>query len=211
MKYILIIILFLFPLLASAQPRVKTSETSSLRRGVNPLKGDSVWYEIRRIEYDNGSSSTVEEALRDTAEVVRFLTVKVIDNLKLSTFYVNQLWQAETAKAHAKQAENLLEVFGTSISKESITQYDAQFDSTAWQVTVNGGQPQPATMVANGTGKRLLLRVAGGSPIQVFLVGDTRMILLNYPSQGREVDVFRVFGDEFEFRDLTQSIKLKKL
>lgn len=212
MKY-LIIMLFLVPMLASAQQRDKISEVSSLRYGFNPLTGDSTWYEVRTITWNDGSAKVDEQALRDTASVINFLGKEIEAAVKPITFYINRYWQAEqVARQHAKQAETLLGQFNSGISTWSIAKYREQFDSTAWEVKINGGQPQAATMVANPSGKRLLLKVGNNPNIQLFLVGDTSMILLNYPSQGQETDLIRVLGNNgFEFRDLTQSIKLKKL
>lgn len=212
MKY-LILILFLVPLLAWAQPRVKTSETSAIRKGLNTKTGDSIWYEIRITDYDDGGRDIVETPVVDTAQVISFVFTQVIEKLGLATFYLNQYWNADgPAIAHAEQAESLLEDFDSGISKRSISQYRSQIDSATWEVRINGGQPLAATININPTGKRLLLRVAGGSAITGFLAGETRIRLFNYPSQGLRTDLFRRLGVSWvEFWSADRNIKLKKL
>lgn len=106
MKYLIFFLLFL-PVLATAQ-RVKTSETSAVRYGLNPRTGDSTWYEIRTIEYDDGAIDIIETTVVDTARLVNFAATSAVDNLKKSTFHVNGWWRDAAAIGHALQVEALL-------------------------------------------------------------------------------------------------------
>ncbi len=152
MKY-LIIFLLLAPFLATAQ-RVKVSETSAVRHGLNPRTGDSTWYEIRTIEYDDGTTDVAETVVRDTAQLIDFAARSAVDNLKKSTFHVNGWWRDAAAISHALQVEALLGQFGTSLAAWTIERERAEVDSTSWDVRVNGGHPQAATIAANPAGTR---------------------------------------------------------
>lgn len=198
-------------MLATAQQRVKTSETSAVRYGLNPRTGDSTWYEIRTTEYDDGSSDVAETVVQDTAQLISFAATSAVNNLKLSTFHANGMWKDASAIAHALQVEALLAQFGTSLAAWTIERFREQVDSTEWLVRVNGGQPAAATVVVNPAGTRLVLRVGASPAINMFPVGDTRLRLLNYPSGGQNTDLFRVLdGQPLEYRSLTQNVIIRK-
>ena len=210
MKY-LILTLFLFPFLASAQGRVKINETSAFREGVNPLTGDSTWYEIRTIEYSDGATDVTETIVQDTMQLINFAAISAVDNLKRSTFHVNGWWRDAAAINHALQVEALLGQFGTSLAAWTIERERAEVDSTAWLVRVNGGQPQAATIAANPAGTRWHKQQGASPVINNLPVGDTRWRMQKYPGDGQNTDLFKVSGGPFlEYRSLSQNIIIRK-
>lgn len=193
-----LIFLLLFPAFLSAQE--VTRDTSYL------TNSGGNFFNVNRIEYDNGAYSETSTLVGDTLAVLSLYVNKISDkaNQYASAAVVAMRAQSATAtlaKLDTVMTGRLLRSPITSI----MDSYEREFLQGSWEIQYNG-TTTAVTFPHLSTNKRIRLLPAGGSARTMLIFGNM-LRLVAYPISGNNT-LFKV--KEGRWENLTRTIVLKK-
>lgn len=196
LKYI--IFLICFPALLSAQE--VTRDTSYL------TNSGGNFFNVNRIEYDNGAYSETSTLVGDTLAVLSLYVNKISNE-------ANQYASAAVVAMRAQSATAVLAkldtVMAERLARSPITaimdSYEREFLQGTWEI-VNGGVATSVTFPRLSTNKRIRLLPAGGTARTMIIYGNM-LRLVGYPVSGNNT-LFKV--KEGRWGNLTRTIILRR-
>jgi len=196
MKILLFILLF--PALLSAQEI--TRDTSYL------TNSGGNFFNVNRIEYENGAYSETSAMIGDTLAVLSLYTNKISSE-------ANQYAAAAVIAMRAQSATAVLAkldtVMAERLARSPITaimdSYEREFLQGTWEI-VNGGVATSVTFPRLSTNKRIRLLPAGGTARTMIIYGNM-LRLVGYPVSGNNT-LFKV--KEGRWGNLTRTIILRR-
>jgi len=196
MKILLFILLF--PALLSAQEI--TRDTSYL------TNSGGNFFNVNRIEYENGAYSETSAMIGDTLAVLSLYANKISSE-------ANQYAAAAVIAMRAQSATAVLAkldtVMAERLARSPITaimdSYEREFLQGTWEI-VNGGVATSVTFPRLSTNKRIRLLPAGGTARTMIIYGNM-LRLVGYPVSGNNT-LFKV--KEGRWGNLTRTIILRR-
>jgi len=196
MKILLFILLF--PALLSAQEI--TRDTSYL------TNSGGNFFNVNRIEYENGAYSETSAMIGDTLAVLSLYVNKISSE-------ANQYAAAAVIAMRAQSATAVLAkldtVMAERLARSPITaimdSYEREFLQGTWEI-VNGGVATSVTFPRLSTNKRIRLLPAGGTARTMIIYGNM-LRLVGYPVSGNNT-LFKV--KEGRWGNLTRTIILRR-
>lgn len=196
MKILLFILLF--PALLSAQEI--TRDTSYL------TNSGGNFFNVNRIEYENGAYSETSAIIGDTLAVLSLYANKISSE-------ANQYAAAAVIAMRAQSATAVLAkldtVMAERLARSPITaimdSYEREFLQGTWEI-VNGGVATSVTFPRLSTNKRIRLLPAGGTARTMIIYGNM-LRLVGYPVSGNNT-LFKV--KEGRWGNLTRTIILRR-
>ena len=193
----LLFILF-FPAFLTAQE--VTRDTSYL------TSSGGNFFNVNRVEYDNGAYSEVSTLIGDTLSILSLYVNKISSE-------ANQYASAAVVAMRAQSATAVLAkldtVMAERLARSPITaimdSYEREFLQGTWEI-VNGGVATSVTFPRLSTNKRIRLLPAGGSARTMLIFGNM-LRLVAYPVAGNNT-LFKV--KEGRWENLTHTIVLKR-
>lgn len=193
----LLFILF-FPAFLTAQE--VTRDTSYL------TNSGGNFFNVNRIEYDNGAYSETSTLVGDTLAVLSLYANKIANE-------ANQYASAAVIAMRAQSATATLAKLDTSmtarLARSPITSimssYEREFLIGSWEIVYNG-TTTAVTFPRLSTNQRIRLLPSGGTARTLLIFGNMLRIV-NYPVTGNNT-LFKV--KEGRWENLTRTIVLKK-
>lgn len=193
----LLFILF-FPAFLTAQE--VTRDTSYL------TNSGGNFFNVNRIEYDNGAYSETSTLVGDTLAVLSLYANKIANE-------ANQYAAAAVIAMRAQSATAVLAkldtVMAERLARSPITaimdSYEREFLQGTWEI-VNGGVATSVTFPRLSTNKRIRLLPAGGTARTMIIYGNM-LRLVGYPVSGNNT-LFKV--KEGRWGNLTRTIILRR-
>lgn len=193
----LLFILF-FPAFLSAQEI--TRDTSYL------TNSGGNFFNVNRVEYDNGAYSETSTLVGDTLAVLSLYANKIANE-------ANQYASAAIIAMRAQSATAMLAKLDTSmtarLARSPITSimssYEREFLTGSWEIVYNGNTTA-VTFPRLSTNQRIRLLPSGGTARTLLIFGNMLRIV-NYPVTGNNT-LFKVKGGRWE--NLARTIVLKK-
>ena len=193
-----LIFLLLFPAFLSAQE--VTRDTSYL------TNSGGNFFNVNRIEYDNGAYSETSAMIGDTLAVLSLYANKISSE-------ANQYAAAAVIAMRAQSATAVLAkldtVMAERLARSPITaimdSYEREFLQGTWEI-VNGGVATSVTFPRLSTNKRIRLLPAGGTARTMIIYGNM-LRLVGYPVSGNNT-LFKV--KEGRWGNLTRTIILRR-
>lgn len=196
MKYALFILLFS----ASLSAQEITKDTSWLTNAAG------IFYNVARVEYDNGAYSESSTVVGDTLAVVSLYANQISNSAQqfASAAVIAMRAQAETsrlAKFDTLATARLLRSPLTAV----MASYEREFLTGSW-VVISGGTTTAVTFPRLSTNQRIRLLPAGNTARTLLLFGNMLRIV-NYPITGNNT-LFKVRDGRWE--NLTRTIILRR-
>jgi len=193
-----LIFLLLFPAFLSAQE--VTRDTSYM------TNSGGNFFNVNRIEYDNGAYSETSAMIGDTLAVLSLYANKISSE-------ANQYAAAAVIAMRAQSATAVLAkldtVMAERLARSPITaimdSYEREFLQGTWEI-VNGGVATSVTFPRLSTNKRIRLLPAGGTARTMIIYGNM-LRLVGYPVSGNNT-LFKV--KEGRWGNLTRTIILRR-
>ena len=196
MKYIL----FLFIFSASLSAQEITKDTSWLTNTAG------IFYNVARVEYDNGAYSESSTVVGDTLAVLSLYANKISSeaNAFASAAVVAMRAQAATAQLAKLDTVMTAKLLRSPISS-IMDSYEREFLQGSWEILYNG-TTTAVTFPRLSTNKRIRLLPAGGSARTMLIFGNM-LRLVAYPVAGNNT-LFKV--KEGRWGNLTRTIILRR-
>ena len=193
-----LLFLLLFPAFLSAQEITK--DTSYL------TNSGGNFFNVNRIEYDNGAYSETSAMIGDTLAVLSLYANKISSE-------ANQYAAAAVIAMRAQSATAVLAkldtVMAARLARSPITaimdSYEREFLQGTWEI-VNGGVATSVTFPRLSTNNRIRLLPAGGTARTMIIYGNM-LRLVGYPVSGNNT-LFKV--KEGRWGNLTRTIILRR-
>lgn len=193
--------LFLFlllPLFVSAQD--VTKDTSYL------INSGGNFFNVTRIEYDNGAYSENSTLVGDTASVVSLYANSIASQAQQYSSAAVIAMRAQSVSASLLKldtmaTQRLLQSPLTSV----MNSYEREFLQGDWEVQYNSTNT-PVTFPRLQSNKRIRIMPAGGSA-RTFLIFGTMARMVNYPVSGINI-LFKVRDGRWE--NITRTIVLRR-
>ena len=196
MKILLFILLF--PALLSAQEI--TRDTSYL------TNSGGNFFNVNRIEYENGAYSETSAMIGDTLAVLSLYANKISNE---ANQYASAAVVAMRAQSATAALAKLDTVMAARLARSPITaimdSYEREFLQGTWEI-VNGGVATSVTFPRLSTNKRIRLLPAGGTARTMIIYGNM-LRLVGYPVSGNNT-LFKV--KEGRWGNLTRTIILRR-
>lgn len=193
----LLFILF-FPAFISAQEI--TRDTSYLTNS-----GGS-FFNVSRIEYDNGAYSEVSTLIGDTLSILSLYVNKISSE---ANQYASAAVIAMRAQSAMAKLAKLDTVMTARLARSPITaimdSYEREFLDGSWQIT-SGGTTTAVTFPRLSTNKRIRL-LPTGSTARTLIIYGNMLRIVNYPLTGSN-NLFKVKDGRWE--NLTRTIVLRR-
>lgn len=192
------LIFLLFPLFISAQE--VTRDTSYL------INSGGNFFNVNRIEYDNGAYSETSTMIGDTLAILSLYTNKISNK---ANQYAAAAVIAMRAQAATAQLAKLDTLMTGMLLRSPITaimdSYEREFLEGNWSIS-SGGTTTPVTFPRLSTNKRIRMLPAGGSARTMIIYGYMLRIV-GYPVSGNNT-LFRV--KEGRWENLTRTTVLRR-
>ena len=191
-------LLLFLPLFASSQEITK--DTSYL------INSGGNFFNVNRIEYENGAYSEVSSMIGDTLAVLSLYANKISSeaNQYASAAVISMRAQAATAQL-AKLDTAMTARLGTSPITSIMDSYEREFLLGSWEIVYNGNTTA-VTFPRLSTNQRIRLLPSGGTARTLLIFGNMLRIV-NYPVTGNNT-LFKVKDGRWE--NLARTIVLKK-
>lgn len=193
----LLFILF-FPAFLTAQE--VTRDTSYL------TSSGGNFFNVNRVEYDNGAYSEVSTLIGDTLSILSLYVNKISSE---ANQYASAAVIAMRAQSAMAKLAKLDTVMTARLARSPITaimdSYEREFLEGSWQV-VNSGVPTAVTFPRLSTNKRIRL-LPQGSTARTMIIYGNMLRLVNYPVTGNNT-LFKV--KEGRWENLTRTIILRR-
>lgn len=193
----LLFILF-FPAFLTAQE--VTRDTSYL------TSSGGNFFNVNRVEYDNGAYSEVSTLIGDTLSILSLYVNKISSE---ANQYASAAVIAMRAQSAAATLAKLDTVMTARLARSPITaimdSYEREFLQGTWEI-VNGGVATSVTFPRLSTNKRIRLLPAGGTARTMIIYGNM-LRLVGYPVSGNNT-LFKV--KEGRWGNLTRTIILRR-
>ena len=193
----LLFILF-FPAFFTAQE--VTRDTSYL------TSSGGNFFNVNRVEYDNGAYSEVSTLIGDTLSILSLYVNKISSE---ANQYASAAVIAMRAQSAAATLAKLDTVMTARLARSPITaimdSYEREFLQGTWEI-VNGGVATSVTFPRLSTNKRIRLLPAGGTARTMIIYGNM-LRLVGYPVSGNNT-LFKV--KEGRWGNLTRTIILRR-
>ena len=191
-------LLLFLPLFASSQEITK--DTSYL------INSGGNFFNVNRIEYENGAYSEVSSMIGDTLAVLSLYANKISSeaNQYASAAVISMRAQAATAQL-AKLDTAMTARLGTSPITSIMDSYEREFLTGSWEIVYNGNTTA-VTFPRLSTNQRIRLLPSGGTARTLLIFGNMLRIV-NYPVTGNNT-LFKVKDGRWE--NLARTIVLKK-
>lgn len=193
-----LIFLLLFPAFLSAQE--VTRDTSYL------TNSGGNFFNVNRIEYDNGAYSETSTLVGDTLAVLSLYVNKISNE---ANQYASAAVVAMRAQSATATLAKLDTVMAERLARSPITaimdSYEREFLQGTWEI-VNGGVATSVTFPRLSTNKRIRLLPAGGTARTMIIYGNM-LRLVGYPVSGNNT-LFKV--KEGRWGNLTRTIILRR-
>lgn len=165
------------------------------------------FFNVTRIEYENGAYSEVSSMIGDTLTVLSLYVNKISNE-------ANQYASAAVIAMRAQSATAALAKLDTAmtsrLARSPITaimdSYEREFLEGRWQI-VNSGVPTAVTFPRLSTNKRIRM-LPQGSTARTMLIYGNMLRLVNYPVSGNNT-LFKVREGRWE--NLTRTIILRRV
>lgn len=165
------------------------------------------FFNVTRIEYENGAYSEVSSMIGDTLAVLSLYVNKISNE-------ANQYASAAVIAMRAQSATAALAKLDTAmtsrLARSPITaimdSYEREFLEGSWQI-VNSGVPTAVTFPRLSTNKRIRM-LPQGSTARTMLIYGNMLRLVNYPVSGNNI-LFKVRKGRWE--NLTRTIILRRI
>lgn len=193
------ILLLFFPFLLSAQ---------EVTRGTSYLTNSGGnFFNVNRIEYENGAYSETSTMIGDTLAVLSLYANKISSE---ANQYASAAVVAMRAQAATATLAKLDTVMTARLARSPITSvmdsYEREFLTGNWQI-INSGVPTSVTFPRLSTNKRIRL-LPQGSTARTMLIYGNMLRLVNYPVSGNNT-LFKV--REGRWGNLTRTIILRRI
>lgn len=207
-KAILFLYLASLAVLATGQ-EIDTSYTS-LRWGLNPLTGDSVFFETLTERYADGRVNVSETIVGDTATVINYFANRAEQAGRAFARSANEVWKKPATVAFILQANAVLSaLFDTTIIQVSVDRYGPAVDSTDWDITSTEQGNFTGQMTIAPSGNSLRMRI-GATNYPLLPVGDAWIRFQNFPA-GSFTDLHRKEGPgKLEFRSVDEKLIIRR-
>lgn len=195
MKYI-----FLFlPFFAGAQE--VTKDTSWI------LNLSGAFYNVSRVEYDNGTYTESSSMVGDTAALLSYYTNYIATQARQYSSAAIVAMKAQSATTFLARIDTLT---NQRISQSPITaimaSYERDFLTGNWELQYSG-TTTAVTFPRLSSNQRIRILPAGGQARTMLIFGDM-MRVVNYPVQGNNT-LFKVRNGRWE--NLTRTIVLRRI
>lgn len=193
----LLFILF-FPAFLTAQE--VTRDTSYL------TSSGGNFFNVNRVEYDNGAYSEVSTLIGDTLSILSLYVNKISSE---ANQYASAAVIAMRAQSAMAKLAKLDTVMTARLARSPITaimdSYEREFLDGSWQIT-SGGTTTAVTFPRLSTNKRIRL-LPTGSTARTLIIYGNMLRIVNYPLTGSN-NLFKVKDGRWE--NLTRTIVLRR-
>lgn len=193
----LLFILF-FPAFLTAQE--VTRDTSYL------TSSGGNFFNVNRVEYDNGAYSEVSTLIGDTLSILSLYVNKISSE---ANQYASAAVIAMRAQSATATLAKLDTVMTERLARSPITaimgSYEREFLDGSWQIT-SGGTTTAVTFPRLSTNKRIRL-LPTGSTARTLIIYGNMLRIVNYPLTGNN-NLFKVKDGRWE--NLTRTIVLRR-
>lgn len=209
MKYLIIIFFLLANSCVVAQQQDINTAYTELRYGLNPLTGDSVYYEKTTTVFSDGRVNSSESHPMNRTDAILLFFDRANAAGRAFSEKVNDVWKKAQVIDFILQANQVLTtVFDTSIIQISVDVFGPAVDSTAWDVISEQGTfTGNLTIAPNGNSLRMRI---GATNYTLLPAGDAWIRFQGVPS-GSFTDLHRKQGPgKLEFRSVDQSLIIRR-
>lgn len=194
-----LLFLLLFPAFISAQEI--TRDTSYL------TNSGGNFFNVNRIEYENGAYSETSTMIGDTLAVLSLYANKISSE---ANRYASAAVVAMRAQAATATLSKLDTIMTAKLLRSPITSimdsYEREFLVGSWQI-ISSGIPTSVTFPRLSTNRRIRLLPSGGTARTMLIYGNM-LRLTNYPVSGNNT-LFKVREGRWE--NLTRTIILRRI
>lgn len=191
-------LLLFLPLFASSQE--VTKDTSYL------INSDGKFFNVNRIEYDNGAYSENSTLVGDTASVISLYANSITSQAQKYSSAAVIAMRAQSASASLLKLDTMAT---QRLSQSPLTfvmnSYEREFLQGDWEVRYNSTNT-PVTFPRLQSNQRIRIMPSGGSA-RTFLIFGTMARMVNYPVSGINI-LFKVREGRWE--NITRTIVLRR-
>lgn len=191
-------LLLFLPLFASSQE--VTKDTSYL------INSDGKFFNVNRIEYDNGAYSENSTLVGDTASVISLYANSITSQAQKYSSAAVIAMRAQSASASLLKLDTIAT---QRLSQSPLTfvmnSYEREFLQGNWEVQYNSTNT-PVTFPRLQSNQRIRIMPSGGSA-RTFLIFGTMARMVNYPVSGINI-LFKVREGRWE--NITRTIVLRR-
>lgn len=166
-----------------------------------------VFFNVTRVEYDNGAYSENSTVVGDTLAVLSLYVNRISNE---ANQYASAAVVAMRAQSATAALAKLDTVMTSRLARSPITaimdSYEREFLEGRWQI-VNSGVPTAVTFPRLSTNKRIRM-LPQGSTARTMLIYGNMLRLVNYPVSGNNT-LFKVREGRWE--NLTRTIILRRV